>query len=272
MAITSFYTSDASLGDRKLKSPNGLIRLKILFNKVLLKKYKQMLLTSTRTRQMKPTVGFTLQITTICKNITDRWTSNCDRFCIISEVALKSPSPENRTSAKKVCIFPCSRLSIMKDWTTRTVTLHPGTLLENEPVGKRHSKLESGVHRSRWNGSSANYWEFEHWKKNKPQTTHTTANKHPPKQTNSTKHQPPKNPYTWLDEVAFEGAARRGVCTQHGKRQWWCLKERCPTVLHSSEAGGGRAASLHVFGSSPPLQRAESYRAECCQRTENHGR
>lgn len=195
---------------------------------------------------MKPTVGFTLQITTICKNITDRWTSNCDRFCIISEVALKSPSPENRTSAKKVCIFPCSRLSITKDWTTRTVTLHPGTLWENEPVGKRHSKLESGVHRSRWNGSSANYWEFEHWKK-KQATNHTHNSEQTPPQTNKLNKTPTTQKSVYLTRwscfwrgcqtrslhtawkktmMVSKGAVSRGAAQQRGRRWPRCQPAR----------------------------------------------
>lgn len=80
MAITSFYISDLSLADRKTKSWNALFRLKVLFNKILLKKYKQTLLTSTRTRHMKSMVNFTLQTTTICENVTDRWKNNCDHF------------------------------------------------------------------------------------------------------------------------------------------------------------------------------------------------
>lgn len=114
MAITSFCTSDLSLGDRKLKSWNGLIRLKILFNKVLLKKYKQMLLTSTRIRHMKSMVNFTLQITTMYKNVIDRRIT-ATIFCIISEVAPKSPSTPEEYFCKEICIFTHSRLSIMND-------------------------------------------------------------------------------------------------------------------------------------------------------------
>lgn len=81
-----------------------------------MKKYKQMLLTSPRIRHLKSMVNCTLLITTICDNVTDRWMYNSDHFfCVISEVAPKSPSNPKKYFCKEISIFMHSRLSIMND-------------------------------------------------------------------------------------------------------------------------------------------------------------
>lgn len=113
MTITSFYTSDLFLGDRKPKFWNCLIRLKIVFNKVLLKKYKQMLLTSLRTGCMKLVANYAVHIMTICKNRTDRGI-NVITFCIISELTPKSSSTPYKDFCKAISVFILTRPSMLK--------------------------------------------------------------------------------------------------------------------------------------------------------------
>ena len=115
MAITSFYTSDLSLGDRKPKSWIGLIRLKILFNKVLLKKHKQMF-------QLPQESDIWSQWwILLCKLQPFVRTSLTDRkitvtiSCITSEGALKSSLTPREYFCQEIYMCTHSRPSITND-------------------------------------------------------------------------------------------------------------------------------------------------------------
>lgn len=109
-----------------------------------------MLLTSPRIRHLKSMVNCTLQITTICDNVTDRWMYNCDHFfCVISVVAPKSPSNPKKYFCKEISIFVHSRLSIMNDshcLDSMHVSTPPRNTMGKQTLlmkGKTNSNLES---------------------------------------------------------------------------------------------------------------------------------
>lgn len=109
-----------------------------------------MLLTSPRIRHLKSMVNCTLQITTICDNVTDRRMYNCDHFfCVISVVAPKSPSNPKKYFCKEISIFVHSRLSVMNDshcLDSMHVNTPPRNTMGKQTLpmkGKTNSNLES---------------------------------------------------------------------------------------------------------------------------------